>query len=204
MKIIELYGFSASGKSYKAKKIASKIKLNDSFLNISKKNRFLRFFYKIFFIYNIQILDLIFINKIHEFIKFNDLIKTSKSIFSYLYVIGFIRYHIKKNQSIIIDHGLFQCLYGSFLRSPNNMISDIHVAFLFNDYLKNLLKNSVFIIIKMKANLKIVKKRLIKARNYQKLKFLNKNRIKIIDTYSRISFILQNYIKINLNKVNTK
>ena len=56
----------------------------------------------------------------------------------------------------------------------------------------------------MKTNLKIVKKRLIKDRNYQKLKFLNKNRIKIIDAYSRISFILQNYIKINLNKVNTK
>ena len=204
MKIIELYGFSASGKSYKAKQIATKKKLNTSFLNISKKNRLIRLFYKIFFIYSIQINDLIFIAKIHKFIKFNDVRRKSKSIFSYLYVIGFIRFHIKNNQSIIIDHGLFQCLFGSFLRSPNNMISDIHVANLFTDYLKLLLKNSIYKIIEMKTNLKIVKKRLIKAKNYQKLKFLKKNKNKIVDTYSRISFILHNYIKINLNEINSK
>ena len=37
MKIIELYGYSGSGKSYKAQKIAEKKKLNSSFLQISKK-----------------------------------------------------------------------------------------------------------------------------------------------------------------------
>jgi hypothetical protein len=204
MEIIELYGFSASGKSYKAKKIAKKKKLNSNFLKISKKFRLIRFFYKIFFIYSIQTSDLIFISKIHKFIKFNGLIGKSKSIFSYLYVIGFIRYYKKNNQSIIIDHGLFQCLFGSFLRSPNNMISDIHVANLFTDYLKFLFKNSIYEIIEMKTNLKIVNKRLIKDKNYQKLKFLKKNRIKIIDTYFRISFILKNYIKINFNRLNFK
>ena len=204
MRIIELYGFSASGKTYKAHKIAKKEKVDSSFLQLSKKNRLFRIFYKISFIHNVQINDLIFIVKIHRFIKFDDLIRMSKSIFSYIYVVGFIRYYKKINKSIIIDHGLFQCLYGSFLRSPNNMILDIHVADLFIEYLKVFLKNSEYQIIEMKTNLNIVNKRLIKDKNYDKSKFLNLNKKKILDTYSRISFILNNYIKNNLINVNFK
>ena len=204
MKIIELYGFSASGKSYKANKIACKQKLNPIFLIISKKNRIIRLFYKIFFIFNIRISDLAFLAKLHKIIKFTDLLRWLKSIFSYLYVIGFIRYYKKKNQSIVIDHGLFQCLYGSFLRSPNSMISDIHVAYLFMEYLNVLLKNSEYKIIEMKYNFKIAKIRLLKDKNFKTLKFMEKNKKKIIDTYFRISFILNNYIKVNLIKIISK
>ena len=204
MKIIELYGFSASGKSHFARKIARNKKFNVYFLQISNKKRVFRLFYKIFFIINIHFNDLIFIHKIHKFIKFKDIILMIRSIFSYLYVIGFIRYNKKKNQSVVIDHGLFQCLFGLFLRSPNNMISDIHIAFLLIDYLKILSKNSKYEIIEMKTDLNIIKKRLIKVKNYQKLKFLTKNRNKINDTYFRISFILNNYIKNNLVRVNSK
>lgn len=84
------------------------------------------------------------------------------------------------------------------------MISDIHIAFLLIDYLKILSKNSKYEIIEMKTDLNIIKKRLIKVKNYQKLKFLTKNRNKINDTYFRISFILNNYIKNNLVRVNSK
>lgn len=206
MKIIELYGFSASGKSYNAKKIATKYKLDLNFLKISKRIRLIRLFNKLFYIFNLKMNDLRFIAKIHKFIKFNGILRRVKSIFSYMYVIGFIRHYKKKKQSIIIDHGLFQCLFGSFLYMPKNMISDIRIAFLFTEYLKILFKNSDYKIIEMKTNLKIIKKRLIKDKNYQKLKFINKNKNKnkIIDTYFRISFILENYIKINLAEIYSK
>ena len=49
MKIIELYGYSTSGKSYKAQKIGKDKKLNNFFLEISKKKRLIRLIIKIFF-----------------------------------------------------------------------------------------------------------------------------------------------------------
>mgnify|MGYP001253195269 CR=1 FL=1 len=39
MKIIELYGFSASGKSYKANQLVIEEKLNSLFLQITKKKK---------------------------------------------------------------------------------------------------------------------------------------------------------------------
>ena len=51
MKLVELYGYSCSGKSYKANEIRNKENLDIQFSNISKKNRFLRLLIKIYYIF---------------------------------------------------------------------------------------------------------------------------------------------------------
>ena len=51
MKLIELYGYSCSGKSYKANEIRNEENLDIQFSIISKKNRLLRLFIKIYYIF---------------------------------------------------------------------------------------------------------------------------------------------------------
>ena len=111
MKIIELYGFSSSGKSYLANAINSKENLDKSFLNISQKSRFLRFFTKLSYIFLLKFDDLIFILNIHKEFKFLKLSHKLKNFFSFLYLIGFIRSNVKYDKSVIIDHGIFQCMF---------------------------------------------------------------------------------------------
>ena len=57
MKIVELYGYSCSGKSFKATEIRNKENLNIQFSDISKKNRFLRSLIKIYYIFFINFGD---------------------------------------------------------------------------------------------------------------------------------------------------
>ena len=47
MKIIELYGYSCSGKSFLANKIKSKENINDLFFKISTRKKVFQIFYKI-------------------------------------------------------------------------------------------------------------------------------------------------------------
>ncbi|WP_440651941.1 hypothetical protein [Candidatus Pelagibacter sp. HIMB1495] len=192
MKIIELYGFSASGKTYKAKSIAHKENLDLSFILISKKKRLVRILVKFFYIFNVKLTDLIFLFKIHKIIKFNNLKYRIKNIFSFLFVIGFIRSYQSKDRSIIIDHGIIQCLFGCLLYSTNNSTVDKFIIIILKEYLNKLMKNTNYKRVKMDTNLDIIKKRLLEDKNFEKLKFLKKNKNKIIDTYSRISFIIKN------------
>ncbi len=196
MKIIELYGFSASGKSYKANQLVIEEKLNSLFLQITKKKKLHRILKKISFFNNIEIRDIIFVVKIFRLIKFNTFNYKIKSLFGFVYVISFIRYFIKKKDSIVIDHGIFQCIFGCFLYSKNKNLEN-NIGILLKEYLKILFENIDHKIIGIEPDLNMVENRLIKDNNHIKLKFLKKNKNKIIDTYSRISFILKNYIKNN-------
>ena len=206
MKIIELYGYSTSGKSYKAQKIGKDKKLNNFFLEISKKKRLIRLIIKIFFFYNIKFHDLVFVFKVHKNFKFKSTYYKLKNFFSYIYVISFIRYYKKNNQSIIIDHGLFQCLFSCFIQSSNKKYNNSIIGKLFKDYLPNLFKNLDYNIIAMETNLNIVKKRLSEEKNYKKLIFVKENKKKILDTYYIISFILKKTINnklVNFSKIKT-
>ncbi len=192
MKIIELYGYSGSGKSFKANKIAKKKKLDSNFLQISKKKRIPRVICKIIFIINIKKNDLIFVSNIHKLMKIKNFIFILKNFFSFIYVIGFIRNYKKKKRSIILDHGLFQCLYGCLLVTPKDKILDRKLAKLFKEYLKVVFSEINYKVIRMNTNLNIINKRLIKDKNDKKKNYLMKNKKKIIETYTRISFIIKN------------
>ena len=110
MKIIELYGYSCSGKSYAANEINLRENIDLSFSKISKKNRIFRFLTKLSFVFLVKYSDLIFIYNIHREFKFLKIKYKLKNFFSFLYLVGFIRDNVKKNKSVIIDHGIFQCL----------------------------------------------------------------------------------------------
>ena len=96
MKIIELYGYSCSGKSYAASEIKSRENIDISFSRISKKNRILRFIIKLSFIFFVKFSDLVFIYNIHKEFKFLNLQYKLKNFFSFLYLVGFMRNSIKK------------------------------------------------------------------------------------------------------------
>ena len=120
MKIIEFYGYSRSGKTFEAKKINENYEYDDYFIRISEKKRFNRIILKILFLRFIKIKDLIFIYKIHNKFKYNSLFLKFKNFFSLMYLISFIRSNLNNKKTILIDHGLFQCLFSCFLFSINS------------------------------------------------------------------------------------
>ena len=191
MKIIELYGYSGSGKSFKANKIANKEKLDANFLQISKKKRITRVICKIIFFINIKINDLIFVINIHKLMKIKNSIFILKNFFSFIYVISFIRNYKKKEKSVILDHGLFQCLFGCLLMKPKDKVLDRKLAKLFKEYLKVIFSKTNYKVIGMNTKLNIISKRLTEDKNDKKKIYLMKNKKKIIDTYARISFIIK-------------
>lgn len=196
MKIIELYGYSCSGKTYLANKIKSKNRLDISFLKISKSNRFLRIIIKISYIFSIKYSDFIFILNLHKNFKFIKLKFQLKNFFSFLYLIGFIRYNLKKKNSVIIDHGIFQCLFSCYIFSFRNYNNDKNISEILKKFFSNFPINFRYEIICMQTKIEIITSRLIKNKNFTNYFFLKKNKIKINKTYK----ILQNVSKNISNK----
>ena len=160
-------------------------------MQISKKKRIIRVIHKTIIIINIKLSDLIFIKKIHNLMKINNFKFKIKNIFSFIYVISFIRNYKNKKQSIIIDHGLFQCLFGCLLMTPKDKILDKKLSKFFKEYLKIIFSDIDYRVFGVNTNLDVVRKRLFKDKNYKKLNYLMKNKKKIINTYYRISFIIK-------------
>ena len=123
MKIIEIYGYSCSGKSYLANEINSKDNLDISFSKISKKNKFVRIFYKFLYLFSIKFSDLVFVLNIHNEFNFINFKYKFKNFFSFIYLIGFIRKNISIKNSIIVDHGIFQCLFSCYIFSNQENIN---------------------------------------------------------------------------------
>ena len=189
MKIFELYGYSCSGKSYLANEIKSQEDLDISFSTISKKNRFLRFLTKLSYIFLIKFSDLIFVLNIHNEFNFLKLKYKFKNFFSFLYLIGFIRNNIKHQNSIIIDHGIFQCLFSCYIFSKKNNVNHQKIS---ENVLEFFLKFPIdfdYKIICMQTDIKTIKLRLKQTKNISNLIFLEQNENKINEAYLNLKNI---------------
>ena len=189
MKIIELYGYSCSGKSYMANKIKSKENLDIYFSIISKKNRFLRFLIKLYYIFLIKYDDLNFILMIHKEFNFLKLKYRFKNFFSFLYLVGFIRNSIKNKKSVIIDHGIFQCLFSCYIFSKKNNTNHKNISQNILKYFFELPINFDYKIICMQTDIKTIKLRLKKTKRDFQLTFLEHNESKINETYVNLKKI---------------
>lgn len=184
MKIIELYGFSSSGKSYLANSINSKENLDKSFLRISqKKNRFLRFFTKLSYIFLIKFDDLIFILNIHKEFKFLKLKHKIKNFFSFLYLIGFIRSNVKYDKSVIIDHGIFQCIFSCYIFAKKSKINHQKISYILQKFFFKFPINFSYKIICLETDIETIKLRLKNQKKVTTLIFLEQNEKKIKETY---------------------
>ena len=168
MKIVELYGYSCSGKSYMANEIKNKENLNIKFSIISKKKRILRFINKIFYIYFIKIEDIIFIQNIHKEFKFLNLKYKLKNFFSFLYLIGFIKKSIKDDKSVVIDHGIFQCLFSCYIFSSKKNINNKNISRNLIIFFSKLQINLNYKIVCMATDIETIRSRLKKSnKNFQ-------------------------------------
>lgn len=186
MKIIELYGYSSSGKSYLANKINSQENLDNSFLRTSKKFRFLRIFIKLSYIFFLKFDDLIFISKMHKEFSFLKLKYKIKNYFSFLYLIGFIRNKIKYRKSVIIDHGIFQCMFSCYIFAKKKEINHKKISFILKNFFLKFPINFSYKIICLRTDFKIIKSRLKNQKKNSALLFLEQNEKKIHETYINI------------------
>ena len=189
MKIIELYGYSCSGKSYAANEIKSHENIDVSFSRITKKNRLIRFLKKLSFIFFVKFSDLVFIYKIHREFRFLKLKYKLKNFFSFLYLIGFMRNSVKKKKSVIIDHGIFQCLFSCYIFAKQTNIDQKKVLNHVLEFFTNFPINFNYKIICMKTDIKTIKLRLKNKKNFSNLNFLENNEYKINETYINLKNI---------------
>lgn len=189
MKIIELYGYSCSGKSFMAKDIKTSEIYDDSFLQISKKNRFLRLVNKLFYFIFLKFEDLNFVLNMHKEFNFLKLKYKLKNFFSFLYLIGFIRKNIKNHNPVIIDHGFLQCIFSCYIMNKNEKINHQKISEILEKYLFNFPINFDYKILCMNTNFNIIKSRLKKTKNVSNLKFLENNEEKIRVTYLHLKKI---------------
>ena len=197
MKIIELYGYSCSGKSYLANKIKDINNFDISYLSISKKQRLLRFFIKFFFIFSLKFTDYIFVLNIHRQFEFITINHKLKNFFSFLYLIGFVRKNVRANNPIIIDHGIFQCLFSCYIFAYKKKKNEKQMAKILINFFLNFPINFSYEIICVKPKIKIIKLRLRKTKKLYSLNFLEKNEKKIKNTYLYLQN-LSNYVSAKL------
>tara|TARA_B100000989_G_C19501976_1_gene454692 strand:+ start:79 stop:690 length:612 start_codon:yes stop_codon:yes gene_type:complete len=189
MKIVELYGYSCSGKSYLANEMKYKENLNIKFSIISKKKRILRFLIKIFYIFFIKIDDIIFIQSIHGEFKFYNLKYKLKNFFSFMYLIGFIRKSIRVNQSVVIDHGIFQCLFSCFIFASKKNTNYENISQNLTIFFSKLQINFNYKIICIQTDMETIRSRLNKNKKTFQLSFLENNEEKIKDTYTNLKLV---------------
>ena len=204
MKIIEFYGYSRSGKTFEAKKINENYEYDDYFIRISEKKRFNRIILKILFLRFIKIKDLIFIYKIHNKFKYNSLFLKFKNFFSLMYLISFIRSNLNNKKPILIDHGLFQCLFSCFLFSINSPNLKA-LSKVLNSFFKDLNFNfQTYKIIEKKTDISIIKKRLKLTKKIKNLNYLENNEKKVHMTYFSLNSLNKfiNNKKIIFEKIN--
>ncbi len=189
MKIIELYGYSCSGKSYAANEIKLRENIDLSFSKISKKNRVLRFLIKLSFIFFVKYSDLIFIYNIHREFKFLKTKYKLKNFFSFLYLVGFMRDNVKKNKSVIIDHGIFQCLFSCYIFAKDTNVDQKKISLYTSEFFTKFPINFDYKIICMKTDIKTIKLRLKNTKKFSNLNFLENNECKIKGIYINLKNI---------------
>ena len=189
MKLVELYGYSCSGKSYKANEIRNKENLDIQFSHISKKNRFLRLLIKIYYISFIRFDDFKFIINIHKEFKFLNLEYKFKNFISFMFLIGFMRNKIKTNKSLVIDHGIFQCLFSCFIFSIKKQINYENISKNLIDFFSRVPINFDYQIICMQTDIETIRSRLKEEKKNFQFLFLENNEQKIKETYINLKKI---------------
>ena len=189
MKLVELYGYSCSGKSYKANEIRNKENLDIQFSHISKKNRFLRLLIKIYYISFIRFDDFKFIINIHKEFKFLNLEYKFKNFISFMFLIGFMRNKIKTNKSLVIDHGIFQCLFSCFIFSIKKQINYENISKNLINFFSRVPINFDYQIICMQTDIETIRSRLKEEKKNFQFLFLENNEQKIKETYINLKKI---------------
>lgn len=203
MKIIELYGYSGSGKSYFAKTLKTE-KCKNFYLNkMLKQNKLKRIFHKLKYLLICRNDDFIFIFRLHKKFRIKNVFDRLKNVFNFLYIIGFIKKSLQNNRSIILDHGIFQTIFSCYLQDKDPEKLNIDVE-LINMYLEKLLKNASYEIIFMNTNFNIIEKRHELNKNNINLIYLKKNNHKISLIYKKILSIIQNLNYKNLKFIEIK
>ena len=189
MKLVELYGYSCSGKSYKANEIRNKENLDIQFSNISKKNRFLRLLIKIYYISFIRLDDFKFIINIHKEFKFLNLEYKFKNFISFMFLIGFMRNKMKTNKSLVIDHGIFQCLFSCFIFSIKKQINCENISKNLINFFSRVPINFDYQISCMQTDIETIRSRLKENKKNFQFLFLENNEEKIKETYINLKKI---------------
>ncbi len=203
MIIVDFFGFSGSGKSYSAKKIANiNSKIDNSFLSITKNNRIIRFIKKIYYIFFTGFYEIKIIFELQQlFIYKNRFIKI-KNLISFLYCIGYIKAHSKTSTVLLIDHGFIQCLLSSFLFSKNhkhdlNKISKI-ISKLFACLDKYF---NYYSLVLMEHDWQKIDERLKKRDGNNSKKLIKKNKISFYnDSLDNCEFVYNNLLNKNFEK----
>jgi len=204
MKIIEIYGYSCSGKSYLASEIKNKDNLDISFSKISKKNRFVRIFSKFLHFFSIKFSDLFFVLNIHKEFSFINYKYKFKNFFSFIFLIGFIRKNINIQNSIVVDHGIFQCLFSCYIFSKQENINHKKLSDILIEFFLKLPINLDYHAICMKTEIQTIKLRLKNKKNFTNLIFLEKNENKINNAYLNLEYISRLIAKKSINFTITK
>jgi hypothetical protein len=100
-----------------------------------------------------------------------------------------MRNSIKKNKSVIIDHGIFQCLFSCYVFAKEINIDQEKVLQHLLEFLNKLPINFNYKIICMKTDMKTIKFRLKKTKKITNLIFLENNEYKINETYINLKNI---------------
>ena len=106
-----------------------------------------------------------------------------------MYLIGFMRNKIKNNKSLVIDHGIFQCLFSCFIFSIKRKISHENISQNLVNFFSKIPINFDYKIICMQTDIETVRSRLKKNKKNFHLSFLENNEEKIKDTYINLKKI---------------
>ena len=116
-----------------------------------------------------------------------------------MYLIGFIRKSIKVNQSVVIDHGIFQCLFSCYIFTSKKNVNYENISRNLIIFFSKLQINFDYKIICMQTDIETIRSRLKKNKKTFQLSFLENNEEKIKDTYINLKLVskLISHKKIN-------
>ena len=164
MIIIDCFGFSGSGKSFIANKIFKKnSQIDNEFLLINKYFIIKRLFFKIFFVSFVKFKEINIILEFQKCFKYKNKKIKYKNLFSFLYLLGYIKYKSKKSKIIILDHGFIQLLLSCYLFSENVSCDFKSIIYKFNNIFSFLNQNfDKYCLVLMDHNWEIISIRLLK------------------------------------------
>ena len=94
-----------------------------------------------------------------------------------------MRSKIKYHKSVIIDHGIFQCMFSCYIFAEKDEINHQKISYILKNFFLKFPINFSYKIICLRTDFKIIKLRLKNQKKISTLLFLEQNEEKIKETY---------------------
>ena len=106
-----------------------------------------------------------------------------------MFLIGFMRNKMKTNKSLVIDHGIFQCLFSCFIFSIKKQINCENISKNLINFFSRVPINFDYQIICMQTDIETIRSRLKENKKNFQFLFLENNEEKIKETYINLKKI---------------